>query len=99
MNLEVSDRLPVSHWIYALVAPFPTITDQVSVRNLKQSWKGNPSGPFSGQPLLMDESTFGVLTTWWGDPGSDSTRNLPSGDLLDIAWEQRPSWAIVPFES
>lgn len=99
VNLEVSDQQPVSHWIYALVAPFPTITDQVSVRDLKQSWKGNPSGPFSGQPLLMDESTFGVLTTWWGDSGSDSTRILPSGDLLDIAWDQRPSWAIVPFES
>ncbi|MFC1922981.1 CapA family protein [Chloroflexota bacterium] len=99
VNLEVSDQQPVSHWIYALVAPFPTITDQVSVRDLKQSWKGNPNGPFSGQPLLMDESTYGVLTTWWGDPGSDSTRILPSGDLLDIAWDQRPSWAIVPFES
>lgn len=99
VNFEVSDQLPVSHWVYALVAPYPTITDQVSVRDLKQSWKGNPSGPFSEQPLLMDESTFGVLLTWWGEPGSDSTRILPSGELLDIAWEQRPSWGIVPFES
>ncbi len=99
VNLEVSDQLPVSHWVYALVAPYPTITDQVSVRDLKQSWKGNPSGPFSEKPLLMDESTFGVLSTWWGEPGSDSTRILPSGELLDIAWEQRPSWGIVSFES
>jgi poly-gamma-glutamate synthesis protein (capsule biosynthesis protein) len=99
VNLDVSDQLPVSHWVYALVAPFPTITDQVSVRDLKQSWKGNPSGPFAGRPLLMDESTFGVLTAWWGEPGSDSTHILPSGELLDVAWEQRPSWGIVPFES
>ena len=99
VHLAVSDQQPVSQWVYALVAPYPTITDQVSVHDLKQSWKGNPSGPFTGQPLLMDESTFGVLSTWWGEPGSDSTRILPSGELLDVAWEQQPSWGIVPFES
>src|SRR5574341_967396 len=30
LRLEVSGERPLSHWVYALVAPFPTIDDGVS---------------------------------------------------------------------
>jgi poly-gamma-glutamate synthesis protein (capsule biosynthesis protein) len=98
-QLSVSDEQPAAHWVYALVAPYPTITDQVSTRDLKQSWKGNPSGSFAGQPLLMDESTFGVLSGWWGEPAPSAARVVPTEELIKSAWNQRPSWGIVPFES
>jgi len=98
-QLSVSDEQPAAHWVYALVAPYPTITDQVSTRDLKQSWKGNPSGSFAGQPLLMDESTFGVLSGWWGESAPSAARVVPTEELLESAWNQRPSWGIVPFES
>ncbi|MGB3702972.1 MAG: CapA family protein [Anaerolineales bacterium] len=99
VRLAVSDQEPVARWIYALVAPFPTVTDQVSVRDLKQSWNGNPSGPFAGQTLLMDENTFGVLSAWWGEPAPTAAQIVPAEELIELAWDQRPSWAIVPFES
>jgi poly-gamma-glutamate synthesis protein (capsule biosynthesis protein) len=99
VQLSVSEGEPVAHWIYALVAPFPTITDRVSIRELKQSWKGNPSGPFAGQPLLMDENTYGVLSAWWGEPAQSGAQIIPAEELIESAWDQRPSWGIVPFES
>jgi poly-gamma-glutamate synthesis protein (capsule biosynthesis protein) len=40
-----------------------------------------------------------VFTALWGDPAPDSIQILPSGELLDAAWNQRPSWALVPFDS
>lgn len=99
VQLLVGNQDYVSSWIYALVVPFPTLTDQVAARDIKQSWKGDPTGPFAGKPLLMDESTMGVFSAWWGEPAAGSTLVLPTDELVDFAWNNRPSWGIVPFEN
>ena len=67
LRLEVGDQQPLSHWVYALVAPFPTIPDNVSADELRRAWRGEAVGPFAGHPLLMDESTFGVFSALWGE--------------------------------
>ncbi len=90
---------PRIQWIYALVAPFPTITDGVSSDDIKAAWSGGASGPFAGSPLLMDGSTLGVLSAAWGAPADLAIRVLPGDQLLETAWSDQPSWAIVPFES
>ena len=99
LQLTVSEESPSIHWIYALVAPYPTITDQVTKRDLKQSWQGNPSGPFAGKPILVDEKTHGVLSAWWGEPAPSAAQIIPAAELIETAWDQQPSWGIVPFES
>ncbi|MGE5224082.1 MAG: CapA family protein [Omnitrophica WOR_2 bacterium] len=98
MHLKVGDGHAVSHWIYALVAPFPTVTDGVKFEDVLRTWKGAPSGPFSGQPLLMDEDTRQVLTALWNAPADQAIKVVPATDLVETAWDSRPSWAIVPFE-
>src|SRR5688572_16401675 len=46
----VHDSVPL---VYALVAPFPTVTDGVSSDELKRAWvEGVSPAPFTGQPLL-----------------------------------------------
>ncbi len=85
-------------WIYALVAPFPTILDGISADDLHRAWQGESVDPFKGKPLLMDQSTYGVLAAYWGPPGPQAVLVKPSAELLDFAWSNRPSWAIVPFE-
>lgn len=99
IQLAVGDQQPVSQWVFALVAPYPTITDQVSTSELKQSWNGNSSGPFAGHPLLLTESTYQMLSAWWGEPGNGAIQVLPGEDLIESAWDQGTSWAIVPFEA
>jgi hypothetical protein len=86
-------------WIYTLVAPFPTITDGVTSDQLHLAWAGEMSSPFDASPLLMDENTLQVLTAYWGDPASQAVQVLPADQLLDYAWNNRSSWAIVPFEN
>jgi poly-gamma-glutamate synthesis protein (capsule biosynthesis protein) len=85
--------------IYAVTAPFPTVHDSVTLLDIQNTWTGVPSGPFAGTPLMMDESTFEALRYLMGEPVSGAVRISPSDQLLDIAWAERPSWAVVPFES
>ena len=101
LALAVGDqKLPAtSQWIYALVAPFPTLTDGITSDELRAIWAGNSTSPFNSAPLLMDESTRDVLAYYWESPPARSAvQVLPEDQLLDYAWSHQPSWAIVPFE-
>ena len=94
LRLEVSEDRPISHWVYALVAPFPTIDDGVSSEELRSAWAGNPAWP-----LLVDESTLGIFSALWGAPADGAVQVVASGELLGYAWDHRRSRAIVPFEA
>jgi hypothetical protein len=89
---------PAIQWIYTLVAPFPTVTDGVTFEELHNAWSGIAGPPFNDVPLLMDESTKEVLSILWGSPAPQAVKLLPADELLDYAWANNPSWAIVPFE-
>jgi poly-gamma-glutamate synthesis protein (capsule biosynthesis protein) len=87
-----------SQWIYALVAPFPTVTDDVTIADLRAAWTGVQAGPFAGLPLRMSESTRAAFMAIWGEPGQGSVLTEAPERLLDSAWAARPSWALIPFE-
>jgi poly-gamma-glutamate synthesis protein (capsule biosynthesis protein) len=95
----VSPQTPsASRWIYALVAPFPTVTDDISLSDLRAAWRGVPAGPFAGRPLWMSESTLAAWSALWGEPAVGVVRTAAPAQLLQQAWAAMPSWAIVPFE-
>jgi poly-gamma-glutamate synthesis protein (capsule biosynthesis protein) len=97
LRIEPGQDHPLSSWIYALVAPFPTLTDEVTLAALKQLWlKGSPLGD-EGKALLVDESSAAVFTALWGQP-SAVVATVPPGQMVDVAWKDRSTWAIVPFE-
>ena len=85
-------------WVYALVAPFPTLVDDVSSADVLRTWQGDPSGPFAGRPLWMSDSTLQAFTSVLGAPAPGSVRTAPADQLLDATWVDLPAWAIVPFE-
>ncbi len=95
-KLDVADSGAL--WIYALVAPFPTIPDDVTSSELISAWKGASTGPLAGHDLLMAESTLRAFTALWGEPASGAVRTVSSDELLDIAWSDMSSWAVIPFE-
>jgi capsule synthesis protein PGA_cap len=98
LSIVVNQGQTISNWVYAIVAPFPTLVEDVSLDDLKSAWAGNNSGPFAGTPLLMTTETQAVFTDWWGAPASRATKIEDSASLLDAAWAAQPSWALVPFE-
>src|SRR5690606_20394994 len=60
--------------------------------------QGKDSGPFAGQPLLMSAETQQALQALWGEPAAGAVQVAAPDELVDLAWAQQPSWAIVPFE-
>jgi hypothetical protein len=85
-------------WVYALVAPFPTIRDDVTFTELRAVWSGDTE-----HTLLLAESTRAAFKALWGEPASGSVRSVEDGSggvipsLLDTAWAES-TWAIIPFE-
>ncbi|NWF63530.1 MAG: CapA family protein [Chloroflexi bacterium] len=97
-----TQRLDVSNsgsvWIYALVAPFPTVTDGIPSADLISAWKNGSSLTGNGHPLLMAESTLRALTALWGEPAPGAVRSVAADEILAEAWTQPYNWAIIPFE-
>jgi poly-gamma-glutamate synthesis protein (capsule biosynthesis protein) len=99
-SLELHAENPseaVSVWYYALVAPFPTILDNVSFSDIQRAWSGGENDIFEGQPLLMSESTSAALTAVWGPPSMGGVQTVNNDQLLIQAWDTS-CWAIIPFE-
>lgn len=88
-----------STWVFALVAPFPTITDNVPLADFRAAWQGHPPRAFAKRPLLMTEGTLAALEALFGAPADEAVQVLEAGALLDAAWAELPAWAVVPFDA
>jgi len=55
-QVDVGSVHSISRWVYALVAPFPTIPDGVTSQELTDAWNGLGSGPLAGVPLVMEQA-------------------------------------------
>ncbi|MDZ4159724.1 MAG: CapA family protein [Anaerolineaceae bacterium] len=88
-----------SQWIYALVAPFPTVEDGVTLVEALRTWRGEGGEAFGGRPLWMDSRTRQAFEAVWGKAADSGVRVVETSQLLQAAWEERPAWALVPFEA
>jgi len=93
-----SSAPPLAEWVYAVAAPFPTLTDEVAWTDVSSTWSGAPAGQFAGQPLLMTADTASALTTLLGDPAPGAVEIVPAAEIVQRAWDARPTWTIVPFD-
>jgi hypothetical protein len=91
LRLGPQPDVATSHWIYTLVAPFPTVTDGMSLDQVKLAWTGQ-----GGDPVFASQATVDALTLVLGP--ADGVRIVASEALVDQAWANRPSLAIVPFQ-
>jgi poly-gamma-glutamate synthesis protein (capsule biosynthesis protein) len=96
--IDVGDTNVFTRLIYALVVPFPSLEEEVSVDKLIQAWNGDPQDEFHSTHLYLSEATYVVFTRWWGAPGGDFVRILPEEQVMDGTWREGAAWAIVPFE-
>ena len=97
LTADTADGSTSMEWIYALVAPFPTVLDGVTGAQLKAVWDGTSREAYATWPLLMTESTRLALAQAWGEPAVP-VQTAEQSVLLDRAWENQPSWGVVPFE-
>ena len=97
--LTIGDENLVTHWIYVLAAPFPTVPDGISSADLKAAWEGARNPVSGSQPLLMTQEVASILSAYWGESAIGAVEVIPKNTLADTAWRNRPSLAILPFEA
>ena len=86
-------------WIYALVAPFPTVVDGVGSEDVRLLWNGDPASSLAGGELWMDESTLAVFSSLWGSPAAGTVMTAPAGNLSETLWTaSTPVYALIPFQ-
>ena len=85
------------NWVYVLVAPFPTVMDGVSFSGLQKSWQGDLSGVIN-RSILLSKETRDVFAHLWGEPQEIGIQVVDPGQIQNLAWKTKPSWAIIPFE-
>ena len=88
----------LAEWVYAVAVPFPTLSDDAAWADVTSSWSGTPAGLFAEQPLLMTAETGATLAAVLGDPAPGGIEIVPAEEIVQRAWDNRPAWAIVPFD-
>ena len=94
-TFEFGSNNPIGNRVYSLVAPFPTVTDEVCASWLSNLWQGQPEDEIIS--LLISEDELPALTSIMGQP-SESIQTLPKDQILETAWTTQNTWAIIPFE-
>jgi poly-gamma-glutamate synthesis protein (capsule biosynthesis protein) len=84
--------------IFAVAAPFPTVTDAVSLQDLQAVWHGEPSSTGEFSKIYVTEATKNVFTELWGIPSDQTVLVYGKEDLVTELWKATDAWAIVPFE-
>ncbi len=86
------------YWVYALVAPFPTITDSVDSKEFIHLWQTGSMDSIAIASMAMSQETKTVISSILGPPVEGLVNAVDPNDLLDLSWSTPGVWAIVPFE-
>ncbi len=90
------DEIASLTWVYALVTAFPSLEEEISLDALRAHWAANP-GPAGEPTLLMRSADLPVFTSLWGPPGS-AVQALPPDQMLQSAWTNPGTYALLPFD-
>ena len=94
VRVESRPELPLTHWVYAAVAPFPTLEDSFSMEQLRGLWEGREQRP----AVLLSPATAEALRPQLGEPAGAALRSTAESELLDAAWALKEARALLPFE-
>lgn len=93
VRLVIDGGRPIATWIYALAAPFYTLTDEVSTNELFTAWRDGR--------LYLDQETNLLLQEFWGQP-LNLAIPVDGEDLVETLWqaqeeEEGSPLTILPF--
>ncbi len=93
-----------AQWVYAPVAPFPTVPDDLSWEALRGYWLyGSLDGlpDFGGPPqMVLTRDVADYLTLLLGPPAEGLPLQIAApAALTDAAWRLRPALSILPFDA
>jgi poly-gamma-glutamate synthesis protein (capsule biosynthesis protein) len=80
--------------VFALVAAFPTIVDDVTWAEVEAAWHGQADHG----PLRMTPTTYAALRARWGEAAAGAVETVERESLVDALWANRAAWGITPFD-
>lgn len=84
--------------VYVLAAPYPTVTDSISSKQLRRFWKGFLYN-MSFEELIVAPETLNDLISKFGPLSGRSKVTLSKAeDILQTAWNGENVWTVIPFE-
>lgn len=90
--------LPSSTWIYALVAPFYTVADQITLDALSALWRGQTDEEPDFTQVRVTADTYAVLSALFG-PANDDFVIVMTGDALEeLALSEGTFISVLPLE-
>jgi poly-gamma-glutamate capsule biosynthesis protein CapA/YwtB (metallophosphatase superfamily) len=92
VTLVVNEGEPLAGWLYAVVAPFATVADEIGAAELAAVWRQSQSGQ---QLFLEPETAAAWQSAWQASPAAATL--LPEAELIAGMWQARPSLSLVPF--
>jgi len=81
---------PIIERYYAVVAPFATVQDDVSLNELQQRWQG-----FNSTPLFLTPEAASLLQPLWG---STTSQVVADGELIATLEANSDALGIVAFD-
>ena len=95
LRIGIEGETQITRYVYALVAPFPTLSDSISFQELEQIWRGISA---SEMKIYIAAQDVDSLESLLGTLSNENVSILQDSELVTIAWENRPALAIIPFE-
>jgi poly-gamma-glutamate synthesis protein (capsule biosynthesis protein) len=90
--------LTTAEVIYALAAPFPTLTDDISLEVLQAFWQGIPMLDMTEVAKLYVPVELGeVLARQWGNYAPQQVTLIASPLDPEKIWDEN-AWVILPFD-
>lgn len=96
-----TDVPTIGNVVFALVAPFPTLVDDVPWNAVQAAWQGQPiqcdACTFTGA-LKLSDSTLTALKVMLGEPAPGAVEVVAPDQISAALWNAENSWGIVPFD-
>ena len=93
ISVTLGAKAPAAAWVYAVVAPFATIQDEISLAEVQEAWA-------AGQ-LQVTEADLPLWQAFWGNPAV-GLEAVPAGELTAHLWQERTATSsplgLMPFD-
>ncbi len=97
-NAPPGQALQSAVWVYALAAPFPTLTDDIRLDDLVNIWQGKQDQSLSSfSYLYVPETLVDILEVRWGQHSPEKVLTFSTAPDPELLWEEN-AWAIIPFD-
>jgi poly-gamma-glutamate synthesis protein (capsule biosynthesis protein) len=87
----------VGNWVYVAATAFPSLTDQITEKQILSLWQGKPIDDVWTR-IYIQEADAQILALKYGEADPSRVRIVTPQNALKTAWEEPQALFIFPFE-